>query len=259
MTRPAAMRRVGVLAYAPRSREYLRRVLRSLGYAPRVFAHLDELTAMGPAASTLDMLFLGDVPDTDSRGRAVVAGALAVVGPNVPVLHAPLDRRRRARSRGEAGDNIVTASPRFFGDVCSSVMSFLASQGIESEQASFSWGVYAFHPLEKSVAFAGEEVTLDAVAFDVALELFFNIGKPVTKKWLKRMLPSGGHGAVWHRIDNIACTVDDLRVAIQLSESNGLTLDPLGDTGYQLRRVQRAAARRSPSERSAPDRFHLEL
>ncbi|MGO4396510.1 hypothetical protein AB4Z46_34715 [Variovorax sp. M-6] len=241
MTRPAALRRAGVLAYGPRSREYLRRVMRSFGYAPLVFASLDELTAMGPAASTLDMLLLGDVPDTDSLGRVVMASARAAVGPNARVLHAPLQPRGRARNRGATVDNIDTASPRYFGDLYGAILSFLNSHGFEGTQAPFSWGGHAFHPIEKTVSFAGEEVKLDPVAFDVALEFFFSIGRPVTRKWLKRMLPTSERGANWHRIDNIACTVDDLRVAIQLHEPNGWALDALGDVGYQLRRLPRPA------------------
>lgn len=241
MTRRAALRRVGVLAHGPRSREFLRRAMRSLGYAPLVFASLDDLVAMGPDASTLDMLFLGDVPDTDSLGRAVMASARAAVGPHARVLHAPLQPRRRTRNRGATVDDIDTASPRFFGDLYGAILSFLNSHGFEGTQAHLSWGAYSFHPIEQTVSFAGEAVKLDPVAFDVALEFFFNLGRPVTRKWLKRMLPSGERGANWHRIDNIACTVDDLRVAIQLQEPTGWALDAIGDTGYQLRRVQRPA------------------
>ena len=104
------------------------------------------------------------------------------------------------------------------------------------------WDRYAFHPIERIVAFNDEELKLDAVDFDVALELFFSAGRPVPKRWLTRMLPADEHGANWYRIDNLACTVDELRVALQLDGSNGWTLEALPDDGYRLSSAPRSEA-----------------
>ena len=83
----AAARRAGVLASSPRSRECIRRVLRALGHSPLVFTNLDEFLALGPGAATLDLLVLGDVPDTDSQGRPVAACAGDLIG--APVAFRP--------------------------------------------------------------------------------------------------------------------------------------------------------------------------
>src|SRR4030088_2562684 len=109
MIRSVAKRRIGVLAYASGEREYARRVLRSLGYAPLVFTKLDELTAMGADATTLDMLYLGNTPVTDSKGREVLEGVRVSIGPDVPVLHAAAQKNARAKLHG-----VVAGPPRSF-------------------------------------------------------------------------------------------------------------------------------------------------
>lgn len=243
----AATRRAGVLAYTPRSREYTRRVLRALGYSPLVFTSIDEILGLGTRASTLDVVVLGDAPDTDSHGRSVVEALITAVGPDVPLLQAPLVKRPRAAPRLNEADGVAT-TPRFFSDLYRAILSFLDSHGLASTPRLLCWDRYAFHPIERIVAFNDEEVKLDGVDFDIALELFFTAGQPVSKRWLRSMLPSGEQGANWHRIDNIGCTVDDLRVALQLHGPSGWTLETLGDEGYRLSRSQQPPS--SPAARA---------
>jgi len=230
----AAARRAGVLAYSPRSREFIRRVLRALGHSPLVFTNLDEFLAMGPDAATLDLLVLGDVPDIDSQGRPVAACAHDLVGAAVPMLRAPMQQPGRSvRQRGMA-PGMVGASPRYFSDLYRVILAFLDSLGFDSTPRLLVWERYAFHPTDRIVAFNDEELKLDAVDFDIALELFYGAARPLAGSWLRRMLPAGEHGANWHRIDNLACTIDELRVALALDGSNGWTLETLPDGGYRL-------------------------
>jgi DNA-binding response OmpR family regulator len=237
----AAARRAGVLAYSPRSRELIRRVLRALGHSPLVFTNLDEFLGLGRGAATLDLLVLGDVPDTDSQGRAVAACARDLIGSAVPVLRVPMQQQGRSvRQRGVAGGG---TSPRYFSDLYRTILSFLDSLGFDSTPRLLVWDRYAFHPTERIVAFNDEELRLDAVDFDIALELFYSAGRPVAGSWLTRMLPAGEHGANWHRIDNLACTIDELRVALALDGSNGWTLETLPGAAYRL-------ANRAPQEAS---------
>ena len=240
--RRAATRRAGVLAYTPRSREYIRRVLRALGHSPLVFTNIDEFMAFGSGASTLDLMVLGDAPDTDSQGRAVVACALDAIGPDVPMLQVPMHKggrpiRRRADARGA-----VVASPHFFSDLFRVILGFLDSLGFTSTPHLLVWDRYAFHPIERTVSFGAEQLTLDPVDLDVALELFYSAGRPVARRWLTRMLPTGEHGANWHRIDNLACTIDEIRVALQLDGAHGWTLEALPGDAYRLASPPRRAA-----------------
>ena len=251
MKSSVALLRVAVLSYTPRSREFARRALRSLGCAPLIFSSLDELEAMGERSASLDLLLLGDVPDVDSQGRMALAGAMALVGPEVPVLHAPLSKRPRSRSRGADATDIQLASPRYFGELYAAILDFLPTARLDDAPSGLAWEGYEFHPRERTVAFGDAEVRLDPVAFDVALELFYNAGQPLSRRWLKRMLPSGEHGAHWHSIDNLGVTVDDLCVAIRLDGAHGWQLDRPSAESYRLRRTPIAAAARPRSDAKA--------
>jgi len=233
-------RRVAVLAYTPRSREFARRALRSLGYAPLVFSAVDELEAMGSRVASLDMLLLGDVPEVDCQGRMALAEGIAAVGPRVPVLHAPLNRRGVPRPPEPSGARVQRAAPRYFAELYGAIVRFMAAHRFDSAPSRLAWDGHVFHPMDRTVAVDGEEVKLDAVAFDVALELFFNAGRPLSRKWLRRMLPLGEHGANWHSIDNLPVTIDDLCVAIRLDQAKGWRLERLPEDSYCLRRVGRA-------------------
>lgn len=232
------VRRTAVVAYSSRSRELIRRVLRALGHAPLVFANVDEFMALGPAVPVFDALLIGDAPDVDSQGRPVVACVRGAIGPKVPVLHAQMQKRMRVRRGLDDGSEVAAAAPRYFSDLYQTIVSFLEAHGIEGVPRPLVWGRYEFHPLGKTITFNGEELKMDAVDFDVALELFFNAGRPVATRWLTRMLPSGEHGANWHRIDNLACTVEELGIALHLDGSNGWLLERQADVGCQLLRVR---------------------
>jgi hypothetical protein len=226
--------------------------LRSLGYAPMVFSSLDEFAAaLGSATARLDMLFLGDLPETDHQGRAAAACVMAAIDPKLPVFQLPLTRAvgGRSRRRANPGDRMVTAPPRFFGQLFDAIQSFLDMHGFESAPGELCWGGYAFDPSELTVSFGDQEVQLDAVAFDVALEFFYNAGEALSVTWLRRMLPVGERGANWHRIDNLACTVEDLRFALQLHHPNRWVLATLGDAGYRLLRAPRPSGPGSSSAR----------
>jgi hypothetical protein len=234
--RTAATRRVGVLAYTLRTREYARRVFRSLGYAPLVFVSLDELAAMGPDASTLDMLLLGDMPQSESDARMILERIREIVGPRVPALHVGMQKTDCVNPHF-AANAVGTASPRFFGNLFLDIASFLDAIGLERPPPRLSWGEYSFDPVRTAVAFAKRETRLDAVAFDIALELFFQAGRTVTKGDLSRMLPSDEEGATRLRIDHIGSVIKELRSSLRLGDFHGWRLETLPYTGYRLVRV----------------------
>jgi hypothetical protein len=255
--RSPALRRVAVLGCTLRSREYARRALRALGYAPRVFSSLDDFSALGcQGMPKLELLILGDLPETDDQGRPIAAWLQAAVDPRLPMLHLSLTQPIRTRSQRAAipAPFVATTSPRFFGQLLGAIQTFLAVHRFESNSVALAWGGHAFDPCALTVSFAGQVVPLDAVAFDVALEFFFNAGEVLSAQWLRRMLPTGERGAHWHRIDNLACTVEDLRYALQLHEPHRWVLASVGDELYRLRQLPPV----QPRDASAPRKPRLE-
>ncbi|SCK61737.1 DNA-binding response regulator, OmpR family, contains REC and winged-helix (wHTH) domain [Variovorax sp. HW608] len=221
-----------MLAYTLRTREYARRAFRSLGYAPLVFASLDELIELGPVASGFDMLLIGDAPSLDDRGSPVLVAVREAVGPKVPLLHVCIP--------GGAGampppTDVSTASTGFFGDFCSAILfSLLDASGMEEPPPRLVWGAYAFEPLGRIVGFGGRQVRLDPVSFDIALELFFRAGQLVNKKTLTLMLPPNPQGAERRRIDNIGSVIKELRSSLRLRDLHGWNLETLPHLGYRL-------------------------
>ncbi|MDM0108290.1 hypothetical protein QTH97_25300 [Variovorax sp. J22R24] len=237
MSRFAAKRRAGVLAYTLRAREYMRRTLRAQRYAPLVFTSLEELTAMGTGARTLDMLLLGDMPESDSQGQPMLAAIRGIVGSDVPVLGLKLQNDPRFILQRASTDDDFTVAPRFFSDLYRVILSFLDAHGFESSSPLLSWGDYAFDPLRRSVNFARRQARLDPVAFDVALELFFNVHRTLTRKALRLMLPTGEQGQTGYRIDNIGSVIKDVRSALHLRGSRGWSLETFPHAGYRLTRM----------------------
>ncbi|MBO9515827.1 MAG: helix-turn-helix domain-containing protein [Variovorax sp.] len=233
MRRSAARRRVAVLAYTLRAREQARRVFRSLGYAPLVLDGLDELLALGPRAGALDLLLLGDAPAMDRGGRPVLACVRGAIGEAVPLLQF---RFARGAANVFPPDRTV-ALPRFFGELCEVVLSFLEANGLEVTPPRLAWDAYAFQPREGTVSFGDREVALDPIAFDVMLELFYRAGQVVNKKTLMLMLPSDAPASEQRRIDNLGTLIKELRSCLRLRGLHGWELETYSHVGYRLART----------------------
>lgn len=231
-----ARRRAAVLSASLRSREQMRRVLRQLGYAPLIFADLDEFLEAGCGSPrALDMLLLGDVPEQSAWGDWGQARRLLGIDARLPLLHAPMRRQPRPPARGSADARTMLAAPRYYGELHETVLRFLRQYGFETAPRALRWGRYAFDPAAMAVSFDERQVSLDPVAFDLALEFFNHAGRTLGPAWLRCMLPADERGANWHRIDNLACTVDDLRYALQLDAADGWRLDGTEQEGFGLR------------------------
>lgn len=254
MVRSAACRRVGVLAYTLRTREYARRAFRSMGYAPLVFVSLDELFELGAGTSRFDLLLIGDAPPLDMQGRPVLAEVREAVGPKVPLLHVCSPGGRGAMP---LPTEVSTASARFFGDFCSAILSLLDAIGIEKAPPRLVWGAYALEPVNRIVGFDGRQVSLDPVSFDIALELFFRAGQVVNKKTLTLMLPLGEGGAERNRIDNIGSVIKELRSSLRLRDLHGWSLETLPHLGYRLVSTGSREHRSSPPALRRSPRFTL--
>ncbi|SEB11124.1 DNA-binding response regulator, OmpR family, contains REC and winged-helix (wHTH) domain [Variovorax sp. YR216] len=234
----AARRRVGVLAYSLRTREFARRIFRAAGYAPLVFVSLDELIEVGPDASMLEMLLVGEVPVADSLGRPFLQSLRELVGPKLPLL---LARFGRDAGPVPPTDNLVVASPRYFPDLCMAVLSLFSAIGIDKAPLKMAWGDYTFEPARRVVAFDGRQTGLDPVAFDIALELFFRAGQIVPKRTLTLMLPPDEQGLARHRIDNIGSVIKELRSSLRLRGQHGWDLETCPRLGYRLTQTERSS------------------
>lgn len=246
--------RIGVLACTRRTQEYVRRILRSMGYAPLVFANVQELAALGSNASKLRMLVVGGhSTDIAARDGELLASIRAAIGERVPLLYCPLGNAPRAMYRGIA-DGVVPDSSQYVSDLCQALRGFMESFGLRGPQSSLHWGGYAFHLLQGAVTFADKEVRLPPLSFDTALELFYNAGQTVAPGCLASVLPIGRARPTEPSFSRI---VHDLKVSLELGCGHGWDLAAMPGGRYKLFRTgqeaepfvapaaERGAARRS--------------
>ena len=91
--------------------------------------------------------------------------------------------------------------------------------------------------LSRGVTFADQNVQLDAVAFDITLEFFFNAGRTLSSKWLKQMLYLN-KAALKQRDDYLTNTITGLAADLRLCGTYGWSLETLDSGGHRLIRVQ---------------------
>jgi len=231
VTRPA--RRIGVLGHTLREREYARRVLRALGVAPLVFTSVDELTALGDDMARLNLLFLGDAPPTDREDEVALPPAvLSSIGSKlVQLAHADSGpaptRHLRARP---------PMQPPSFDDFYRDILLVLQARGLGcATPKPLTWGAYSFHPLERSVSFAGRTRRLDPVTFDLALEFFFNAERMLSLARLRRMMnPVRGARRFWG--NELIGTLTDVADELELHGAHGWRLVHCEPEAFRLDR-----------------------
>ncbi|WP_341887100.1 hypothetical protein [Variovorax sp. YR752] len=226
-------RRVGVVGHALREREYVRRVLRALGVAPLVFTSIDELAAMGDDLARLNLLFVSDLPEVEREGGVSAKAVLAPLGTRVVLLtqaatDAPPTRQLRGRPPAVAPS---------FDDFYRTILLTLRTRSLAcATPMPLVWGAYSFHPADRSVTFSGRTVRLDAVFFDLALELFFNAEQVLSIPRLRRMLnPARGARRFWG--NEIIGTMTDLVTSLELRGAHGWRLEHCEPEAFRLDRV----------------------
>ncbi len=238
-------RRIGVLGHALREREYARRVLRALGIAPLVFTSVEELAAMGDDMARLNLLFLGDMPEVQREGAPDVLSSMAskvVLLAHVETTPAPT---RHLRGRPPA----VAPS---FDDFYRTMLLSLKSRGLGcAVPKPLVWGAYSFHPMDRSLSFAGRTQRLDPVTFDIALELFFNAERVLSIPRLRQMLnPVRGARRFWG--NEIIGTMTDVVDALELRGAHGWRLEHCEPEAFRLDRVPMGSMESIRATGSAP-------
>jgi DNA-binding response OmpR family regulator len=94
-------------------------------------------------------------------------------------------------------------------------------------------GAYAFDPGRLAAAFDGGEVTLTAKEFNLALVLFRNLDRPLSRAYLLETV-WGDAGAQSRSLD---VHVSRIRAKLALRPQRGFRLAPVYSYGYRLERV----------------------
>jgi len=134
--------------------------------------------------------------------------------------------------------DISSLTPSTFEGAYAVLESFFGQHRIPVPERVAGWGAYRFVlPLGKADV-AGDEVKLRPIEFDLAMEIFRNIDRPLTREWLWSTVWERGFDLQSRSLDtNMSC----LRRKLGLhTGKHGLSLQSIWGTGYQLSQAARA-------------------
>lgn len=190
---PAMNRRpcIAIIATTPRTREYGRRALCLLGYAPLIFVDVNEFLEIGNRLHEISMVFLEhSLPDVEGVSESSDVGnrVRQAVGNDLPIVHSVMVQSGGAVP-GFKGSDILLPGSLSFAQLCRTLRGFLQKHGVPVANALLERGAYRFCIDSGLIFVNGVPVTLKPDEFDLALELFFNAGTPISRLWLKTMIP----------------------------------------------------------------------
>lgn len=231
-------RRVAVLDSVPCSSEHARRAIRGLGHTPLMFSDVAELQGLGGRCRELAMVFVG-CPTDDVALDTLVGNVRSLVGSQVPMMFAVhADQLRIAISHCRAIDDVVV-TPSSFGKLYQSFERFMCHHSLPVLASGFELGRYRFLPAAGTVQMDGHSVELQPLDFDLALELFLNAGRTLSRDWLRSMTIGCEANRASRWIDH---SVSRVRRALDLSSEQGWSLTAIPWKGYRLSTPAQAAA-----------------
>lgn len=226
---PAEPARIALIEPVARTRDVLRRTLRRLGHVPVPFDGLDAFrsSTQGHRQCALALVAgTGDPPSTEALLRAVKA--LSARGTGL-VLMVP--RRGTGLLPMHARvDDFVVAAPVSLPTLYPRLRSVLMRQGLRPLDDDFLYGPYRFSPQTGIVRFEGEEIRLQPLEFDLAMEFFRHCDRTLSREWLYSM--------VWESDQlqerALDTQVSRLRAKLGLHTSEGWSLQCVPRQGYRL-------------------------
>lgn len=231
---------VAIVDSTVKTRERVRRAVRRLGHTPVTFGGVSELLRecgnYSPQPFGAVLLTCLEHPHT---AQLLVAQIRRSLGPRVPLVLSTSRRQVRFLSEVYAGAfQTVVVAPGTFEAAYAVLESFFGQHQMPVPERVVGWGAYRFVlPLGKA-AVAGDEVKLRPIEFDLAMELFRNIDRPLTREWLWATVWERGFDLHSRSLDtNMSC----LRRKLGLhTGKHGLSLQSIWGTGYQLSQAARA-------------------
>lgn len=190
---PNSRPRVALFAHTPRTREYGRRALRLLGCVPLVFLSIEEFLRMGPRTRELSLVFLehpGDGIDSEAFTTVKFGDRVRkAIGDHLPILHCFSVTSGGAIPGFRNNDMVVPAS-QSFAQLCRTLTLFMQRNKLPTSEIRLMWGGHRFCTDTGNVFIGEDMVYLKPEEFDLALELFFNLGTRISRAWLRSMVPA---------------------------------------------------------------------
>ncbi|MGJ7505500.1 MULTISPECIES: winged helix-turn-helix domain-containing protein [unclassified Variovorax] len=225
--------RIAVLDPDLCTRKRMRRAIRRLGYVPVAFTCvkdlLQECLAPEPRFEALVLACL----DNLDWGEFLIAQLREFLGIDIPMIVSTSRSHARELSilHGGVADAVIV-TPGSLSGTYQLMASCLQDQQMPVAAPLVEWGAYRFDLRLNTAEVAGDEVKLKPIEFDLAVEFFRNMGRPLTRDWLRSVVWEQGRQSNSRSLDmNLSGLRQKLRLRADL---HGLELQSIRTRGYQL-------------------------
>lgn len=225
--------RIAAVDDDPLQLELFAAALGAAGHQCHVFSTGTELLRV-LRRETFDLLIV-DWELPDASGPEIVAWVREHLGPELPILFVTHRQQERDIVAGLAcGADDFMGKPVRVAELNARVAALLRRAWPAPPVEALDCGRYRFHPDTRTVEMDGRPVELKAREYELALFLFQNLGRLLSREHLRE--------AVWgHNADVVSRSLDThisrLRTQLQLRPDHGYVISSVYGVGYRLEAV----------------------
>jgi DNA-binding response OmpR family regulator len=221
----------------------LNNMLRQAGYHARGFSNVDELLE-SPWSAEADLAII----ESDGLDKGLIDFVAETLWPERPMLLVGTDERALAAL--SRADDAWLVKPVAVRGLVAAVKSVLGKAWDDYAQTgSMEFGAYRFDARERSVQVGDRRVALTQKEFQLALLLFRNLERPVSRVYIAEI--------VWRHDERInartmTAHISTIRSKLQLGADRDYVITPIYNYGYRLDPVQRRSSGARQSVPSLP-------
>jgi DNA-binding response OmpR family regulator len=209
----------------------LNNILRQAGYHARGFSNVDEFLE-SPWSAESDLAII----ESDGLDKGLIDFVAETLWPERPMLLIGSDEHALAALT--RADDAYLLKPVSVRGLVASVKSVLSKAWDKyAHTGSMEFGAYRFDARERSVQVDGKRVALTHKEFQLALLLFRNLERPVSRVYIAEI--------VWRHDERInartmTAHISAIRSKLQLGADSDYAITPIYNYGYRLDPVLRS-------------------